>query len=81
MHAVHRSGMAVAVDGLPEPEPLGRTMRADTSEDRPMHTGTSPSPTVGDPAPPLELDTIDGSAIRLADHDGAALVSFLRHAG
>ncbi len=45
-------------------------------------TGT-PSPLqVGQPAPPLELPTLDGGLLRLADLRGrAVLVSFLRHAG
>lgn len=39
-------------------------------------------PQAGDPAPPLELPTLDGEPYRLEDHrDGPVLVSFLRHAG
>lgn len=39
-------------------------------------------PHVGDPAPALELPTLDGGPLRLVDLRGqAVLVSFLRHAG
>ncbi|HEX2028953.1 MAG TPA: hypothetical protein VHF25_13240 [Nitriliruptorales bacterium] len=40
------------------------------------------APTVGSPAPDLDLTTIDGGRFRLADQVGrAVIVSFLRHAG
>lgn len=40
------------------------------------------SPRPGDPAPSLELPTLEGERFRLADHrQGPVLVSFLRHAG
>jgi len=42
----------------------------------------SEAPDVGDPAPRIELPTIDGELLRLDDLRGrAVLVSFLRHAG
>lgn len=41
-----------------------------------------PPPRVGEPAPPLELPTLDGGSLRLEDLRGRpVLVSFLRHAG
>jgi peroxiredoxin len=40
------------------------------------------APEVGDQAPPLELETLEGSGFRLEDERGrAVLLTFLRHAG
>ena len=40
------------------------------------------APAVGDPAPELDLPTVDGRRIRLSDLSGRpVIVSFLRHAG
>lgn len=40
------------------------------------------TPTIGDPAPELDLPTVDGERIRLTDLAGRpVIVSFLRHAG
>lgn len=40
------------------------------------------APKAGDPAPPLELQTLEGSGFRLEDERGRpVLLSFLRHAG
>jgi peroxiredoxin len=40
------------------------------------------SPSVSDPAPPLDLPRIDGGRLNLEDLRGRpVLVSFLRHAG
>lgn len=45
-------------------------------------SGATNPPKVGDPAPPLELETLEGSGFRLEDERGRpVLVSFLRHAG
>ncbi len=39
-------------------------------------------PDVGEPAPALDLPTVDGGRFRLADHrKRPVIVSFLRHAG
>ncbi len=44
-----------------------------------VHAG---APEVGDKAPPLELETLEGSGFRLEDERGrAVLLTFLRHAG
>jgi len=43
-----------------------------------MHSPPNP----GDPAPPIDLPTLDGERFRLADRAGRPVViSFLRHAG
>lgn len=40
------------------------------------------APSVGNPAPPLELPDLSGRIVRLSDFRGrAVLVCFLRHAG
>jgi peroxiredoxin len=45
-------------------------------------SATARAPEVGDPAPPLELQTLEGSGFRLEDERGrAVLLTFLRHAG
>lgn len=39
-------------------------------------------PQIGDPAPPIDLPSLDGQRFQLADREGrAVVVSFLRHAG
>jgi peroxiredoxin len=39
-------------------------------------------PRPGDPAPPIDLRTIQGERFQLADREGrAVVVTFLRHAG
>ena len=45
-------------------------------------SGAANAPKLGDPAPPLELETLEGSGFRLEDERGRpVLLSFLRHAG
>lgn len=46
-----------------------------------MSDTAAEAPAVGAPAPDIDLPTLDGGRVRLADHDGPVLVSFLRHAG
>ena len=47
-----------------------------------MSAGRTRAPAVGDPAPPLNLPTLDGDEVSLDGFRGRpVLVSFLRHAG
>lgn len=56
--------------------------RSSRPESRPLREPRRPPPAVGDPAPALELPTLDGAPFRLGDLAGRpVLVSFLRHAG